>query len=102
VFTRDADGALRHFYSAHSRMAEEIGQRGIDLMTPVYNFLDLTPPGRVDWHASLDYGTKVPRFRQLRGFRAAHGDWPLRFSRWPAHPRPRHFVGQAGARSRPY
>ena len=63
VFTRDADGTLRHFYSAHPRMAADLAQRGIDLMTPVYNVLDLTPQGRGDWYASLDYGTTVPRHR---------------------------------------
>ncbi|HEX3252359.1 MAG TPA: DUF899 family protein [Pyrinomonadaceae bacterium] len=59
VFTRDADGTLRHFYSAHPSMGAEIKERGIDLLTPVYNMMDLTPEGRGDWYASLDYGTKV-------------------------------------------
>jgi predicted dithiol-disulfide oxidoreductase (DUF899 family) len=58
VFTRDGDGALRHFYSAHPRMAKDIKERGLDLMFPVYNILDLTPQGRGDWYAPLDYGTK--------------------------------------------
>ena len=59
VFTRDNDGTLRHFYSAHPSMAHDIQQRGIDLLTPVYNMLDLTPQGRGDWYAGLGYGTKV-------------------------------------------
>jgi predicted dithiol-disulfide oxidoreductase (DUF899 family) len=59
VFTRDADGTLRHFYSAHPSMGADIKERGIDLLTPVYNMLDLTREGRRDWYASLDYGTKV-------------------------------------------
>ena len=59
VFTRDAAGTLRHFYSAHPWMATDTRERGIDLLTPVYNMLDLTPQGRGDWYASLDYGTKV-------------------------------------------
>jgi len=59
VFTRDAAGTLRHFYSAHPWMAADVRERGIDLLTPVYNMLDLTPRGRGDWYASLDYGTKV-------------------------------------------
>jgi predicted dithiol-disulfide oxidoreductase (DUF899 family) len=59
VFTRDAVGTLRHFYSAHPWMAADIRERGIDLLTPAYNMLDLTPQGRGDWYASLDYGTKV-------------------------------------------
>src|SRR5215467_14391127 len=59
VFTRDADGTLRHFYSAHPRMASNIQERGIDLLTPVYNMLDLTPQGRGSWYAKLDYEPAV-------------------------------------------
>ncbi len=55
VFTRDADGAVRHRYSAHPRMAEDIDQRGIDLLASVWHLLDLTPGGRGDWFAGLDY-----------------------------------------------
>jgi predicted dithiol-disulfide oxidoreductase (DUF899 family) len=35
VFTRDAEGKVRRFYSAHPRMATEIPERGIDLLAPV-------------------------------------------------------------------
>ncbi len=59
VFTRDADGTLRHFYSAHPRMASDISERGIDLLAPIWHFLDLTPQGRGSWYASLAYGTKA-------------------------------------------
>ena len=59
VFTRDADGTVRHFYSAHPRMAPDIQERGIDLLTPIWHFLDLTPQGRGSWYTSLAYGTKV-------------------------------------------
>jgi predicted dithiol-disulfide oxidoreductase (DUF899 family) len=59
VFTRDADGTLRHFYSAHPRMAPDIKERGIDLLAPIWHFMDLTPQGRGNWYTSLDYGTKV-------------------------------------------
>jgi predicted dithiol-disulfide oxidoreductase (DUF899 family) len=55
VFVRDADGTVRHFYTCHPHMADDINERGIDLLTPVYNMLDLTPNGRGDWYASLDY-----------------------------------------------
>jgi len=55
VFTRDAKGTVRHFYTCHPHMADDINQRGIDLLTPVYNMLDLTPGGRGDWLASLAY-----------------------------------------------
>jgi predicted dithiol-disulfide oxidoreductase (DUF899 family) len=59
VFTRDGKDAVRHFYSAHPRMGPDIQERGIDLLTPIWNFMDLTPQGRGSWYASLSYGTKV-------------------------------------------
>jgi predicted dithiol-disulfide oxidoreductase (DUF899 family) len=59
VFTRDADGTLRHFYTAHPHMADDLNERGIDLLTPVYNMLDLTPAGRDDWYAELSYQPRV-------------------------------------------
>jgi len=59
VFTRDADGKVRHFYSVHPRMAPDIKERGIDLLAPMWHFLDLIPQGRGDWAASLSYGTEV-------------------------------------------
>jgi predicted dithiol-disulfide oxidoreductase (DUF899 family) len=57
VFTKEGDGTLRHFYSGHPSMGGDIKERGIDLLNPVYNILDLTPRGRGNWYASLDYGT---------------------------------------------
>jgi predicted dithiol-disulfide oxidoreductase (DUF899 family) len=60
VFTRDANGTVRHFYSAHPRMGPDIQERGIDLLAPIWHFLDLTPQGRGDWYTSLAYGTKIP------------------------------------------
>jgi len=59
VFTKDADNTVRHFYSAHPRMDPDIQERGIDLLAPVWNFMDLTPQGRGKWYASLAYGTKA-------------------------------------------
>ncbi len=59
VFTRGADNSVRHFYSVHPRMAADIQERGIDLYTPIWHYLDLTPHGRGDWATSLSYGTKV-------------------------------------------
>jgi predicted dithiol-disulfide oxidoreductase (DUF899 family) len=59
VFTKDGANVVRHFYTAHPRMAPEIKERGIDLLAPVWNLMDLTPQGRGDWYASLAYGTKA-------------------------------------------
>jgi predicted dithiol-disulfide oxidoreductase (DUF899 family) len=63
VFTREKDGTLRHFYTAHPSMAHDINERGLDLLSPVYNVLDLTPQGRGDWYADLAYGTRVQTAR---------------------------------------
>jgi predicted dithiol-disulfide oxidoreductase (DUF899 family) len=60
VFSRESDGTLRHFYSAHPRMASDIPERGIDLLTPIWNILDLTPQGRGDWYAKLEYPKQAP------------------------------------------
>lgn len=55
VFTLAADGRPRHFYTAGAMMSE--GQfRGMDLLSPVWSYLDLTPQGRGDWMPSLEYG----------------------------------------------
>jgi predicted dithiol-disulfide oxidoreductase (DUF899 family) len=67
VFTRDSDGKLRHFYSVHPRLAEDVKERGIDEWNPIWNILDLTPEGRGTFYASLDYGTKVQIAQTARG-----------------------------------
>jgi predicted dithiol-disulfide oxidoreductase (DUF899 family) len=59
VFAYDAGGTLRHSYTAHPWMSPDIRERGIDLLAPFWHFLDITPQGRGNWYASLDYGTKV-------------------------------------------
>jgi predicted dithiol-disulfide oxidoreductase (DUF899 family) len=46
---------VHHHYTAHPTLSEDIDQRGIDLLSPVWNVLDLTPQGRGDWYAELDY-----------------------------------------------
>jgi predicted dithiol-disulfide oxidoreductase (DUF899 family) len=64
VFSRDSLGTLRHFYSVHPKLADDIEERGIDEYNPIWNILDLTPQGRRDWYASLEYGTKVHAARR--------------------------------------
>jgi predicted dithiol-disulfide oxidoreductase (DUF899 family) len=59
VFTKDPDGRVRHFYTAHPRMSEDIDQRGLDLLSPVWNILDLTPQGRDDWYPKLSYPDRL-------------------------------------------
>lgn len=59
VFTRDTQGTVHHSYTAHPWMAPDVKERGIDLLAPIWHFLDLTPQGRGSWYSSLAYGTKV-------------------------------------------
>jgi predicted dithiol-disulfide oxidoreductase (DUF899 family) len=40
-------------------MGPGIQERGIDLLAPIWHFLDLTPQGRGSWYASLSYETKL-------------------------------------------
>lgn len=60
VFTTDGLGTVRHFYTTHPRMDTEIDQRGIDLLSPVWHLLDLTPQGRDDWYAELAHASRPP------------------------------------------
>jgi predicted dithiol-disulfide oxidoreductase (DUF899 family) len=60
VFTLGNDGITRHFYTAHPRMSPDIKERGLDLLNPIWNFLDLTPKGREDFVAKLQYPPKYP------------------------------------------
>jgi len=53
VFVRSPD-SIKHFYSNCALMKEKIN-RGIDLLSPVWNIFDLTPEGRGDWNPKLDY-----------------------------------------------
>jgi predicted dithiol-disulfide oxidoreductase (DUF899 family) len=59
VFARHSDGLVRHFYTAHPRMSSEIKERGIDLLAPLWNLMDLTPKGRGEWYPALAYGKKA-------------------------------------------
>ena len=59
VFARDADGNVRHVYTAHPWMADDLRQRGIDLLCATWHLLDLTPSGRGEWYSSLSYGTAI-------------------------------------------
>ena len=55
VFSLGDDGVVRHFYSGGAILGP--GEyRGMDLLSPLWHFLDLTPEGRGDWDPSLAYG----------------------------------------------
>lgn len=53
VFTADGDD-VRHFYTLPANFLDD-AQRGIDLLSPVWNVLDLLPTGRGEWYAENSY-----------------------------------------------
>ena len=50
---------MRHFYSGHPWLSDDIKERGIAELNPIRNFLNLTPQVRGKFYASLDYGAKA-------------------------------------------
>lgn len=54
VFKKDNEGAVHHFYTACALMSAD-KNRGIDLMSPVWNMFDLLPEGRENWLPQRDY-----------------------------------------------
>ena len=55
IFGREANGTIRHTYSVRPQRDANLPERGIDALSPVWNLLDLTPPGRGNWYAALNY-----------------------------------------------
>jgi len=51
----------------HPWLDDDVKERGIDELNPLWNVLDLTPQGRGKWYASLDYGTKIQGVQAARG-----------------------------------
>jgi predicted dithiol-disulfide oxidoreductase (DUF899 family) len=41
--------------AAGAQLADDRRERGIDLLSPVWHLLDLTPGGRGDWYPSPGY-----------------------------------------------
>jgi predicted dithiol-disulfide oxidoreductase (DUF899 family) len=54
IFERDAEGRVHHFYSGGARLSPE-HFRGMDLLSPFWSFLDLTPDGRGDFMPKKSY-----------------------------------------------
>ena len=50
VFRKDVDGKVRHCYTGGMLIAEG-EKRGLELLSPVWHFLDLLSGGRKDWVA---------------------------------------------------
>ncbi|MBF6329827.1 DUF899 family protein [Nocardia transvalensis] len=59
VFTADGD-RVRHFYTLPANFLDD-AQRGIDLLSPVWNVLDLLPAGRGEWYAENHYAGRERR-----------------------------------------
>jgi predicted dithiol-disulfide oxidoreductase (DUF899 family) len=59
VFTRDADGAIRHSYTGHPWLARDMKERGIDELNPIWNIMDLTRQGRGGFYTKLEYPETV-------------------------------------------
>jgi predicted dithiol-disulfide oxidoreductase (DUF899 family) len=59
VFTRDTNGAIRHSYTGHPWLAEDMKERGIDELNPIWNIMDLTRQGRGTFYAKLEYPETV-------------------------------------------
>ena len=55
VLSLRPDGTVGHVYSKGARMSDDRRERGIDLLSPVWHLLDLTPGGRGSWYPSLVY-----------------------------------------------
>jgi predicted dithiol-disulfide oxidoreductase (DUF899 family) len=58
VFTKDAQGTIRHFWSGELGGTQDPGQdpRGAPEMSPLWNVLDTIPAGRgTDWYPKIDY-----------------------------------------------
>jgi predicted dithiol-disulfide oxidoreductase (DUF899 family) len=53
VFTKDRDGTVRHFYEK-SAILNAKTNRGIDLLTPVWNLFDLLPSGRGEYFPNYE------------------------------------------------
>ncbi len=58
VFVR-ANGVVRHHYSARPELSPTRSERGIDLLSPVWQVLDLLPAGRGGWYAENSYVEEV-------------------------------------------
>lgn len=54
VFKLSGDGRIAHFYSQSAWFGGD-EFRGMDLLSPIWHYLDLTPAGRGDWYPSLEY-----------------------------------------------
>ncbi|HEX2317145.1 MAG TPA: DUF899 family protein [Thermomonospora sp.] len=54
VFDLDGD-RVRHRYTMQASVDAELPERGIDLLSPVWQVLDLLPGGRGSWYAANDY-----------------------------------------------
>lgn len=55
AFVLGDDGKVRHSYTKPAELGENVN-RGIDLLSPVWNVFDLVPSGRDDWYPAGWWG----------------------------------------------
>ena len=61
VFVR-TDQGVRHFYSCSAILDDKFTQfRGLDLLSPLWHLMDLTPAGRSSWMPSVSYPAGLAR-----------------------------------------
>jgi predicted dithiol-disulfide oxidoreductase (DUF899 family) len=54
VFVHSPEG-MRHAFNTRPDVVQPRGERGMDMMNPVWAVLDLLPSGRGEWYAGNDY-----------------------------------------------
>jgi predicted dithiol-disulfide oxidoreductase (DUF899 family) len=54
VFRKDGDGIVHHIYTCTPEFVPK-EQRGMDLLSPVWNVLDIVPEGRDEWFPNNSY-----------------------------------------------
>jgi len=54
----EEDGQVRHFYTLPANFHDD-AEGGIDVLSPVWNVLDLLPGGRGNWYAGNDYAGRL-------------------------------------------
>lgn len=57
VLVKDG-GQVRHFYTLPANFLDD-AERGFDMLSPVWNVLDLLPGGRGDWYAENSYAGRL-------------------------------------------
>jgi predicted dithiol-disulfide oxidoreductase (DUF899 family) len=55
VFKKGSEGEMRHVYTGSAHFIDQSTERGMDLLSPLWNLLDIIPEGRGKFYASNKY-----------------------------------------------